>query len=125
MSHNSDHHDPETVLLEENKRFYTFINIAFFLAVLTGIELLIIYVPFPTWIIWAVLIGLSLVKFFCVILWFMHLIYDHRFLTLLFMAGLLIATFTYIAMMFIMQADRVDWDAIGASLQRISHFSHV
>ena len=63
MSHNSDHHDPETVLLEENKRFYTFINIAFFLAVLTGIELLIIYVPFPTWIIWTVLIGLSLVKF--------------------------------------------------------------
>ena len=122
MSHNSDHHDPEIVLLEENKRFYTFINIAFFLAVLTGIELLIIYVPFPTWIIWTVLIGLSLVKFVCVILWFMHLIYDHRFLTLLFMAGLLIATLTYIAMMFIMQEDRVDWDAIGASLLRPQHF---
>lgn len=116
MSHNTDHHDPEIVLLEENKRFYTFINIAFFLAVLTGIELLIIYVPFPTWIIWTVLIGLSLVKFVCVILWFMHLIYDHRFLTLLFMAGLLISTLTYVAMLFIMQPDRVDWEAIGASL---------
>ena len=116
MTHNTNHHDPEVVLLEENKRFYTFINIAFFLAVLTGIELLIIYVPFPSWIIWTVLIGLSLVKFVCVILWFMHLIYDHRFLTLLFMAGLLISTLTYVAMLFIMQPDRVDWEAIGASL---------
>lgn len=115
MSHAAAHHDPAEVLREENKRFYTFINIAFILGVLTGIEIVIIYLPFANWLIWTVLIGLSLVKFVFVIMWFMHLIYDKRFLTLLFMAGMLIAVLSYTALLFLFELDDVAMEEINAA----------
>ena len=75
----------------ENRRYYTFINLAFILAVITGVEIVIIFLPIPKGIIVASLIILSVIKFIGVILWFMHLIYDKFLLTLLFFVGLIIA----------------------------------
>lgn len=116
MSHAAAHHDPQEVLREENKRFYTFINIAFILGVLTGIEIVIIYLPFASWVIWTVLLGLSLIKFVFVIMWFMHLIYDKRFLTILFMMGLLIAVFSYTALLFLFEQGDVAFEEINTAM---------
>lgn len=104
----SAHPHAHTVDLKaENEKFYAFIYLALFMAVVTGVELLVIYLPLPEWIIFAGVVLLSLVKFFGVIFWFMHLIYDHKLLTLVFCASLAIATGTAIALMFLFHPDDV------------------
>lgn len=90
-----------TIVHDEAKRYHAFINLAFLLAFLTSVEIVIIFLPFASWLIVSSLIVLSSIKFFCVILWFMHLIYDKLFLFLVFMAGLLIALGTVIALMYL------------------------
>jgi hypothetical protein len=47
-------------------------------------------------------------KFFAVILWFMHLIYDKRLLFWCFLAGLVLAFATYAAVLTLFSADRID-----------------
>jgi hypothetical protein len=47
-------------------------------------------------------------KFFAVILWFMHLIYDKRLLFWCFFAGLALAFATYTALLMLFSADRID-----------------
>jgi hypothetical protein len=59
-----------------------------------------------------ILVVLSLIKFACVIAWFMHLIYDKLLLTLVFMSGLIIATGTVAALMLLFSAGDVDFEAI-------------
>ncbi|HBM85541.1 MAG TPA: hypothetical protein DD423_01900 [Opitutae bacterium] len=98
----------------EEQKFHAFINLALVLAAITGIELVLVYLPFNEAIIFSVLIGLSLFKFISVIAWFMHLIYDRLLLTLAFGTGLAIATGTVIALMFIMDRGFVDFEAITA-----------
>ena len=100
------------LLGQENKRYLTFINIALFLAVLTGIEIVLIFIPWPFWFIMTVLVTLSTIKFFCVILWFMHLIYDKALLFGLFIAGLLLAAGTMIALLALFSPKDVDLDAL-------------
>ncbi|MGE9294682.1 MAG: cytochrome C oxidase subunit IV family protein [Puniceicoccales bacterium] len=99
----------------ENARYHTFFNLAMFLAVLTGIEIVIIFLPWATWLIMTILIALSVVKFFAVILWFMHLIYDKFLLFWLFLAGMVLATGTMIALLMLFSPDDVDFDAIAGS----------
>ncbi|MEM8550029.1 MAG: cytochrome C oxidase subunit IV family protein [Verrucomicrobiota bacterium] len=112
MSHAASH---EELMRVENERYHTFINIALFLAVLTGIEIVIIFLPWAFWIIMTGLVVLSLIKFICVILWFMHLIYDKILLFWLFLTGLIIATGTMIALLLLFSADDVDLEPlIGA-----------
>jgi len=87
MSHSpatADHGD------EENK-FQIYIKIAMLLAVITGIEIVFIFLPFPIWLIVTVLVVLSTVKFMYVIFYFMHLRWDKPFCTILFFIGLVIA----------------------------------
>ncbi|GAB4282643.1 MAG: hypothetical protein Tsb0018_10790 [Opitutales bacterium] len=98
----------ESLIKEEAKRYHAFINLAFILAILTSTEIVIIFLPFASWLIVTSLVVLSLVKFFCVILWFMHLIYDRILLFLLFMSGLLIAVGTVIALMFLFSPNDLD-----------------
>ena len=86
-------------LQQENNRYYTFLNLAYFLAVITGIEILIIILPFSKAVIISSLVVLSVVKFFAVILWFMHLIYDKCLLIALFLFGLILAVGTVIALL--------------------------
>ncbi len=94
---------PDSHKEEETKRYHAFVNLALILAAVTGVELVLVYLPtfFSIPFVSTVLITLSLFKFVAVIAWFMHLIYDKLLLTLAFGTGLSIATGTVIALMFI------------------------
>ena len=107
-SHTAIDHDGEA------QKYHAFINLAMILAAVTGIELVLVYLPLNELLIFTVLVALSLFKFIGVIAWFMHLVYDKLLLTLAFGAGLFIATGTVIALMFIMDHDFVDFEAITA-----------
>ncbi len=96
----------------EEQKYHAFINLAMILAAITGIELVLVYLPLNEILILTVLIVLSLFKFLGVIAWFMHLVYDKLLLTLAFGTGLIIATGTVIALMFIMDPIFVDFEAI-------------
>jgi cytochrome c oxidase subunit 4 len=98
----------------EAQKYHAFINLALVLAAITGIELVLVYLPINGTLIFTVLITLSLFKFISVIAWFMHLIYDRLILTLAFGTGLAIASGTVIALMFIMDRGFVDFEAISA-----------
>ncbi|NBB79231.1 MAG: hypothetical protein GVY36_07245 [Verrucomicrobia bacterium] len=100
------HHDGETA------KYHTFVNLALALAAITGVELVLVYLPFNPTFIFVVLVTLSLFKFAAVIAWFMHLIYDKLLLTLAFGTGMAIATGTFVALGFIMSRNNVDIEAI-------------
>ncbi|WOO39471.1 cytochrome C oxidase subunit IV family protein [Rubellicoccus peritrichatus] len=107
---------PNTIgelIRQESQRYHTFINLALFLAVLTGIEIVIIFLPWPFWIIMTVLVVLSVIKFVCVILWFMHLIYDKMLCLYLFVTGLILATGTMIALLALFHTEDLDYDAFS------------
>jgi cytochrome c oxidase subunit 4 len=96
-------------LREERKRYFTFMNLAFLMTGLTGIELVLIYLPFPSQsIIYFMLIILSLIKFLGVIFWFMHLLWDKAFLTIVFLFGMLIASGTIAALLLLFNESFVD-----------------
>jgi hypothetical protein len=61
------------------------------LAVITGVEIVAIYLPFAKWLIVTTLVVLSTVKFLFVIFYFMHLRWDKPFCTILFFIGLVLA----------------------------------
>lgn len=69
------------------------------LAVITGVEIVAIGLPFSKWLIVATLVLLSLVKFLFVIFYFMHLRWDKAFCTILFFIGLILATGTVWALL--------------------------
>ena len=102
----TDHQD------SENAKYHTFVNLALALAAITGVELVLVYLPFNPTFIFVVLVTLSLFKFVAVIAWFMHLIYDKLLLTLAFGVGMAIATGTFMALGFIMSRNNVDMEAI-------------
>src|SRR5690606_5685089 len=80
-----------------------FLTLAIFLAAITGIEIVIIYITVLPWtLVMITLVVLSLAKFICVIAWFMHLIYDKIFNTVLFAIGLLMGGGTAVALMFLL-----------------------
>tara|TARA_B100001778_G_scaffold312035_1_gene295421 strand:- start:302 stop:646 length:345 start_codon:yes stop_codon:yes gene_type:complete len=94
-------------LESENEKYYAFVNLALILAAVTGVELVLVYLPFPSVLIFSILISLSLFKFVGVIAWFMHLIYDKILMTFAFGTGLSIAVGTYTALMFLMAGENV------------------
>ena len=96
----------------ETERYHTFVNLALVLAAITGVELVLVYMPFHPFFIFASLLALSLFKFVAVVAWFMHLIYDKLVLTLAFGTGLVIATGTFVALGFLLSRGWVDVDAI-------------
>ncbi len=95
-------------LAEETRRYHHFITLALWLAVITGVEIVVIFLPMPALLILAVLSILSVVKFFAVVFWFMHLIYDARLLFWLFLSGLILACVTFTALIALFSFDRVD-----------------
>ena len=72
-------------------RFYVYVQIAMILAIITGVELLLIFLPFPKPLMIGGLVLLSAVKFLFVIFFFMHLRWDRVFCTILFFIGLVVA----------------------------------
>lgn len=75
---------------EENK-FQIYVQMAMLLAVITGVEIIMVYVPFARWLIFTGLVVLSAVKFMFVIFYFMHLRWDKLFCTILFFIGMILA----------------------------------
>ena len=72
-------------------RFHIYVQIAMILAVITGVELLLIFLPFARPLLVTGLVLLSAVKFLFVILFFMHLRWDRVLCTILFFIGLVLA----------------------------------
>ena len=87
----SDTAAPDAGHALEQSKFWFFVQIAMLLAVITGLELVTVYLPFMKWLLVAVLVVLSTVKFMFVIFYFMHLRWDKAFCTILFFIGLVLA----------------------------------
>ena len=85
---------------DENK-FWAYVQIAMLLAVITGVEIVAINLPFPKWFLVTSLVVLSVVKFLFVIFYFMHLRWDKAFCTILFFIGLILAGGTMWALLVI------------------------
>jgi cytochrome c oxidase subunit 4 len=76
--------------LEENK-FQLYVQVAMLLAVITGIEIITVYLPFSHALLFWTLAIFSAIKFLFVIFIFMHLRWDRPFCTILFFIGLILA----------------------------------
>jgi cytochrome c oxidase subunit 4 len=89
----------------EQSMFWIFVQIAMLLAVITGLELVTVYLPFVKWLLISVLVVLSTVKFMFVIFYFMHLRWDRMFCTFMFFIGLVLAAATMWALLKLFGAD--------------------
>jgi cytochrome c oxidase subunit IV len=89
----------------EQGKFWIYVQIAMLLAVITGLELVTVYLPFLKWLLITVLVVLSTVKFMFVIFYFMHLRWDRAFCTILFFIGLVLAGGTMWALLKLFGAD--------------------
>ncbi len=83
----------------EESKFQIYVQIAMLLAVITGVEIVGVYMPFAKWFIVTALVVLSVVKFMFVIFFFMHLRWDKPFCTVLFFIGLILASGTVWALL--------------------------
>ncbi len=90
-----------STLDSESARYFTFFNVILALIAMTFIELVMIVLPFHKYVLLAMLLILSLIKFVLVIWYFMHLRWDRLLLTALFIAGLIIGTGTAVALYFL------------------------
>ena len=78
-------------------------KVAVFLTVITAVEVWVYYIPTfvaSAFFVPALLI-MSAVKFATVVLFYMHLRYDHRLFRVLFTGPLIIATLTIVSLMFL------------------------
>ena len=82
--------DTQAAHAVEQSKFGLYVEIAMLLAVITGLELVTVYLPFMKWLLVTVLVVLSTVKFMFVIFYFMHLRWDKAFCTILFFIGLVL-----------------------------------
>jgi cytochrome c oxidase subunit 4 len=73
-----------------------YVKVALLLAVITGLEITLSYVDVGPLFLPALLVMMA-VKFFTVVLYFMHLKFDNRIFTVLFYMGLLLAVGVYLA----------------------------
>lgn len=90
---------------QEPSKFHVYVQIAMLLGIITGVEVVLIYLPFAKWIIITGLVILSAIKFLYVIFYFMHLKWDKAFCTILFFIGLVLAGFTLWALMMLFGAE--------------------
>jgi cytochrome c oxidase subunit IV len=75
----------------EPSKFHFYIRIAMILSVITGVEVVLVYLPIVKWFVVTALVLLSAIKFMFVIFFFMHLRWDKVFCTILFFIGLVLA----------------------------------
>jgi cytochrome c oxidase subunit 4 len=89
----------------DESKFQIYVQIAMLLAVITGVEIVCVYLPFTRWILVTTLVVLSTVKFMFVIFYFMHLRWDKPFCTILFFIGLVLAGGTMWALLQLFSAE--------------------
>jgi cytochrome c oxidase subunit 4 len=75
----------------EKSKFDLYVRVAMLLAVITGMEIITVYLPFPYALLFGTLVIASAVKFLFVIFIFMHLRWDRPFCTIMFFIGLILA----------------------------------
>jgi cytochrome c oxidase subunit 4 len=91
------HHEPS--------KYHFYIQVAMILSVVTGIEVVLVYLPLAKWFVVTTLLILSAGKFLAVIFYFMHLRWDKVFCTILFFIGLVLAGGTMWALLHLFGAD--------------------
>ena len=96
---------PAAAVPHEPSKFHIYIQIAMILAVITGVEVVLVYLPIVKWFVVTALVTLSTVKFMFVIFFFMHLRWDKVFCTILFFIGLVLAGGTMWALLHLFGAD--------------------
>ena len=78
-----------------------YVKVAIFLAIVTAIEVALSYMVDDLGALFLpLLIGLMLLKFFMVILFFMHLKFDNRLFSIMFYMGLVLAVGVYLVTLF-------------------------
>jgi cytochrome c oxidase subunit IV len=78
---------------------WTYVKVALVLTLVTALEVGVIYIRFLTPIIVPLLLAMSAAKFALVVMFFMHLRYDPRSVTFLFVGPLLVAAGLAVALM--------------------------
>lgn len=86
-------------------KFHLFVQIAMILAIITGVEIVLVYLPLAKWLVVSILVALSAIKFLFVIFIFMHLKWDRLFCTILFFIGLALGGGTAGALLLIHSAE--------------------
>jgi cytochrome c oxidase subunit 4 len=86
-------------------KFHIFVQLATVLAIITGMELMVIYLPLANWLVITLLAIMSIAKFMAVIFVFMHLKWDKIFCTILFFIGLVLGCGTLGALLLIHNSD--------------------
>jgi len=89
----------------EESKYQIYVQIAMLLAVITGLEIVAVYLPFAKWLLITALVIMSIVKFMFVIFYFMHLRWDKPFCTILFFIGLVLAGGTALALIALFAAE--------------------
>ena len=79
----------------------TYIRVAVILTVLTVIEIGVFYVPAFQSVLVPVLLVLSAIKFALVVMFYMHLKFDNKFLSLLFGGPLLLGLLVVVSLLFL------------------------
>ncbi len=77
----------------------TYFKVAISLVILTALEVFALYVTWLSYGIFLVLGLLSVAKFILVGMYYMHLKFDHRIFSLMFVSGLVVATLVVFALM--------------------------
>ncbi len=72
-------------------RVSVYLFVGFVLAVITGVEVAAFYLNVVDWLLVTVFVVLSLLKFVLVVMFFMHLRYDHKLFSTFFTLGLILA----------------------------------
>lgn len=92
-------HAPQTPSTAEHASVRTYVRVAVVLTLVTALEVGVTYIRLLTPIIVPLLLAMSAAKFALVVMYFMHLRYDPRSLSAVFVGPLLLATGLAIALM--------------------------
>ncbi len=78
-----------------------YVQIAVILSVITAVEVAVYYVPAMAGALVPTLLVLSALKFSLVVMWYMHLRFDNRIFSAIFVGGLLLAGSVLVALLFL------------------------
>jgi len=88
---------------EEHPTWSTYWKVALFLTIITAVEVSAYYIPAweTSWVYVPSMLIMSAVKFFVVVMYYMHLKYDHKLFRSLFTGPLMVAMLTLIGLLFL------------------------
>jgi cytochrome c oxidase subunit IV len=89
----------------EPSKLHIYVQIAMLLGVITGLEIVLVYLPLARNLVFGLLALLSAVKFMFVIFYFMHLRWDKVFCTILFFIGIVLTVGTMWALLHLFGAE--------------------